>query len=46
MLKVLKYLKPYKFGVIFIVFMVAGRALLDLSLPRILGLLVSQGIGL
>ena len=39
-------MKPYRFAVIFVFAMVALRALLDLVLPRILGLLVSQGIGL
>ena len=46
MLKALKYLKPYRLGVIFVFTMVAARAILDLLLPRILGLLVNEGIGL
>lgn len=46
MIKSLRYLKPYRLGVIFVFSMVALRAILDLVLPRILGLLVSQGIGL
>jgi len=46
LLKALRYLKPYRLGVIFVFSMVALRAILDLILPRILGLLVSQGIGL
>ena len=46
MIKALKFLKPYKYGVIFVFAMVAMRALLDLLLPRILGLLVNEGIGL
>ncbi len=46
MIKALKFLKPYKYGVFFVFAMVAMRALLDLLLPRILGLLVNEGIGL
>jgi ATP-binding cassette, subfamily B, multidrug efflux pump len=46
MLKILKFLKPYKIGVFFVFIMVALRALLDLLLPRILGMLVNEGIGL
>ncbi|MDX9691077.1 MAG: ABC transporter ATP-binding protein [Acholeplasmataceae bacterium] len=46
MLKALRFLKPYRLGVIFVFAMVALRAVLDLILPRILGLLVSEGIGL
>jgi ATP-binding cassette subfamily B protein len=46
LLKALRFLKPYRLGVIFVFAMVALRAVLDLILPRILGLLVSEGIGL
>ena len=46
MLKALKYLKPYKWGVLIVFFFVALRAVLDLSLPLVLGLLVNEGIGL
>jgi ATP-binding cassette, subfamily B, multidrug efflux pump len=46
LIKALKFLKPYRFGVIFVFMMVALRAYLDLLLPRYLGLLVDEGIGL
>ncbi|HCB66940.1 MAG TPA: multidrug ABC transporter ATP-binding protein [Acholeplasmataceae bacterium] len=46
MFKILKFLKPYKWGVILVFVLVALRAGLDLLLPMILGLLVSDGIGL
>ena len=46
MIKSLKFLKPYRFGVIMVFAMVAVRAYLDLLLPRYLGLLVDEGIGL
>ncbi len=45
MLKILKFLKPYRWGVLFVFAMVALRAILDLLLPRILGQLVNEGIG-
>jgi ATP-binding cassette subfamily B protein len=46
LIKSLKFLKPYRFGVIMVFAMVAVRAYLDLLLPRYLGLLVDEGIGL
>lgn len=46
MIKILKFLKPYKWGVILVFSLVALRAGLDLLLPMVLGLLVSDGIGL
>jgi ATP-binding cassette, subfamily B, multidrug efflux pump len=46
MIKILKFLKPYKWGVILVFILVALRAGLDLLLPMVLGLLVSDGIGL
>ena len=46
MFKILKFLKPYKWGVILVFVLVALRAGLDLLLPMVLGLLVSDGIGL
>lgn len=46
MIKSLKFLKPYKWGVFIVFFFVALRAFLDLLLPLILGLLVNEGIGL
>ena len=46
MLKALKFLKPYKWGVLFVFIFVALRAFLDLLLPLVLGLLVNEGIGL
>jgi ATP-binding cassette, subfamily B, multidrug efflux pump len=46
MKRLVKYLKPYKWGILLVFVLVALRAVLDLLLPFILGLLVSQGIGL
>jgi ATP-binding cassette subfamily B protein len=46
LIKSLKFLKPYRFGVMMVFAMVALRAYLDLLLPRYLGLLVDEGIGL
>jgi ATP-binding cassette, subfamily B, multidrug efflux pump len=46
LIKALKFLKPYRLGVIMVFMMVALRAYLDLLLPRYLGLLVNEGIGL
>jgi len=46
MIKILKFLKPYKWGVVLVFILVALRAGLDLLLPMVLGLLVSDGIGL
>ena len=46
MKRILSFLKPYKWGVILVFILVASRAVLDLLLPMILGLLVDQGIGL
>jgi ATP-binding cassette, subfamily B, multidrug efflux pump len=46
LIKSLKFLKPYKWGVFIVFFFVALRAFLDLLLPLILGLLVNEGIGL
>lgn len=46
MIKILKYLKPYRWGVLAVFIFVALRAGLDLLMPMILGLLVDEGIGL
>ncbi|MDI6452605.1 ABC transporter ATP-binding protein [Peloplasma aerotolerans] len=46
MIKALKFLKPYKWGVLLVFALVALRAFLDLLLPMILGWLVNEGIGL
>lgn len=46
MLKTLKYLKPYRFGVAIVFTLVALRAFLDLLLPNLLGQIVSEGLGL
>ncbi|HAX02864.1 MAG: hypothetical protein A2Y45_05480 [Tenericutes bacterium GWC2_34_14] len=46
MLKTLKYLKPYRFGVALVFTLVALRAFLDLLLPTLLGKIVSEGLGL
>jgi ATP-binding cassette, subfamily B, multidrug efflux pump len=43
---ILKYLKPYQWSIILIFILVATRAVLDLLLPLLLGLLVNEGIGL
>jgi ATP-binding cassette, subfamily B, multidrug efflux pump len=46
MKRMLVYLKPYRLGILLVFGLVALRALLDLLLPMILGMLVSQGIGI
>jgi ATP-binding cassette subfamily B protein len=46
LLKTLKYLKPYRFGVAIVFTLVALRAFLDLLLPNLLGQIVSEGLGL
>jgi len=46
LLKTLKYLKPYRFGVALVFTLVALRAFLDLLLPTLLGKIVSEGLGL
>lgn len=46
MLKALRYLKPYRFGVAIVFTLVALRAFLDLLLPNLLGKIVSEGLGL
>lgn len=46
MLKILKYLKPYRWGILAVFIFVSLRGVLDLLLPTILGLLVNEGIGL
>ncbi len=46
MLKTLRYLKPYRFGVALVFTLVALRAFLDLLLPNLLGKIVSEGLGL
>lgn len=46
MKRILSFLKPYKWGVILVFILVTSRAILDLLLPMILGLLVDEGIGL
>jgi ATP-binding cassette, subfamily B, multidrug efflux pump len=43
---IVKYLKPYAWGIAFVFGLVGLRALLDLLLPTILGRLVSEGIGI
>lgn len=45
-LKALRYLKPYRFGVAIVFTLVALRAFLDLLLPNLLGKIVSEGLGL
>lgn len=46
MIRILKFLKPYRWGVILIFVLVGLRAVLDLLLPAILGRLVNEGIGI
>jgi ATP-binding cassette subfamily B protein len=46
LLKTLRYLKPYRFGVAIVFTLVALRAFLDLLLPNLLGQIVSEGLGL
>ncbi len=46
MKRLFKFLKPYRIGIIVVFILVGLRAFLDLLLPLILGMLVSQGIGL
>lgn len=46
MIRALRYLKPYRFGVALVFTFVALRAFLDLLLPSLLGMLVSEGLGL
>lgn len=46
MLKALRFLKPYRFGVALVFALVALRAFLDLLLPNLLGKIVSEGLGL
>lgn len=46
MKRLIKFLKPYRIGIIVVFVLVGLRAFLDLLLPMILGMLVSQGIGL
>lgn len=46
MIKALKFLKPYKWGVLIVFIFVGLRAFLDLLLPLILGFLVNEGLGL
>jgi ATP-binding cassette subfamily B protein len=46
LLKTLRYLKPYRFGVALVFTLVALRAFLDLLLPTLLGNIVSEGLGL
>jgi len=46
LLKTLRYLKPYRFGVALVFTLVALRAFLDLLLPNLLGKIVSEGLGL
>ncbi len=43
---ILRYLKPYRLGIIIIFILVGTRAVLTLLLPLILGLLINEGIGL
>ncbi len=43
---ILRYLKPYRLGIIVIFILVGTRAVLTLLLPLILGLLINEGIGL
>jgi ATP-binding cassette subfamily B multidrug efflux pump len=42
---ILKYLKPYKWNILLIFFLVATRAILVLVLPLLLGRLINEGIG-
>ncbi|MFU8792420.1 MAG: ABC transporter ATP-binding protein [Acholeplasmataceae bacterium] len=46
MIRILKFLKPYRWGVILVFILVGLRAVLDLLLPAILGRLVNEGIGI
>jgi ATP-binding cassette, subfamily B, multidrug efflux pump len=46
MKKIVTYLKPYAWGIVFVFVLVGLRAVLDLLLPTILGRLVSEGIGI
>ncbi len=46
MKQIVRYLKPYAWGIAFVFGLVGLRALLDLLLPTILGRLVSEGIGI
>jgi len=46
LIRALKFLKPYSLGVVFVFIFVALRAALDLSLPLILGRLISDGLGI
>lgn len=46
MIRILKFLKPYRWGVILVFTLVALRAVLDLFLPLILGRLINEGVGL
>ena len=46
MIRSLKFLKPYIWGVLLVFIFVAIRAGLDLSLPMILGNLISEGLGI
>jgi ATP-binding cassette, subfamily B, multidrug efflux pump len=43
---ILRYLKPYSFSITIIFILVATRAVLDLLLPLLLGLLLNAGLGL
>ena len=43
---ILKYLNPYGFSITIIFILVATRAVLDLLLPLLLGLLLNEGLGL
>ena len=43
---ILKYLKPYSLSITIIFILVATRAVLDLLLPLLLGLLLNAGLGL
>lgn len=43
---ILKYLKPYSWSIVVIFILVATRAVLDLLLPLLLGLLLNEGLGL
>jgi ATP-binding cassette, subfamily B, multidrug efflux pump len=46
LIRSLKFLKPYIWGVLLVFLFVALRAGLDLSLPMILGNLISEGLGI
>jgi len=46
LLKTLRYLKPYRWGVALVFTLVGLRAFLDLLLPNLLGQIVSEGLGL